>query len=129
MVHRAEDGDSLWSDVRRAVVASRRAAGEEGEESVMKLDCAIETTDDTTSVYLASKAGQADLVARLLDANHDVNDARAGDNSSALAAAAGYRHPDVVDVLLRAGADINTTTTAGVTPLYVKQIISAGKMA
>ena len=77
MVHRAEDGDSLWSDVRRAVTASSRSAGDiEGRGSSCS---SIGGEDDGSSsanasgvtaqfggleepecktVYLAAKAGQ-----------------------------------------------------------------------
>ena len=129
---KALDGDALWSDVRRAVIASRRAAGlpaagdggggDRGSDSDSSNgDSGAGRAGSThtsgsaagegegvgaawrrsTTVYMAATAGDADVVRRLLAQNHSPNDARPGDNSSALDIAANMGQSQISDAYTR----------------------------
>jgi ankyrin repeat protein len=67
----------------------------------------------------AAKAGQLDLVNKLLSKKADVNHAEAGSGATALHLAAMEQHASVVSALLKHGADVNLKTLSGRTPLLL----------
>ena len=76
MIDRAKDASALCNDISRSVRMARQATG----------DSCLNSVEDTPStIYLAAKSGQADVVRTLLDEGHSPDDAREGDRSSALA--------------------------------------------
>ena len=87
-IDRASDGQALWLDVHRVVTANIRANdATTGAGPVM----VIHKAEAPTTVYLAARAGHADVVESLLASNHDPNDRRAGDRNTALSVAADSR--------------------------------------
>lgn len=75
---------------------------------------------DATNLCHAAYKGQLDVVQKLLDSGSDPNEVDAERNgSSAVYIAASNNHPDIVGLLLSAGADSNKPTTDNSrTPLY-----------
>ena len=70
-----------------------------------------------TPLMTASRTGNAEVVRKLIAHGADVNAATAETRSTALMWAVAEPHPEIVDVLLGAGADAHASTEKGITPL------------
>jgi hypothetical protein len=66
-----------------------------------------------TALLVAAKAGRAAVVEALLGAHADIEAAMQGTGETALMLAAGQCHPEVVRVLLAAGAKVFSRDTKG----------------
>jgi ankyrin repeat protein len=71
-----------------------------------------------TALLLATREGQVAVVQAMIAAGVDVNQASAGDHTSPALMAAINGHYDVLVTLLNAGANPNSASDAGATPLY-----------
>ncbi len=79
------------------------------------------SSDGWTPLHLAAFFGRAELTRILLDAGAEI-EAVSGNaiaNRPLHAALAGKLDPEVVELLLSRGADVNATAEAGVTPLHL----------
>jgi hypothetical protein len=97
-----------------------------------------EALGDATSLLNACHLGQAEIVKTLLENGEDVNQTHPNaDGFGGLYSAAQRNHPDVVGILLQAGANVNMAHLAsGATPLHmavvhghievVKMLLAAG---
>jgi hypothetical protein len=72
-----------------------------------------------TSLFQACEAGDVSSVGELLGADATLANARETGGISPLHVAATEGHKDVVELLVRAGADVDAANQWGVTPLYL----------
>ena len=79
----------------------------------------VHEAEAPTTLCLAARTGDVDLVQTMLDAQADPGDVRALDQNTAVSVAADRGHVDVLDVLIRAGASVNAARTSGTTPLVM----------
>lgn len=77
------------------------------------------TDKNVTPLFMAASRGDIDTVKLFLKANANTDIAKHDDNATAIAIAIQNNHTDIVDLLIKAGADINKSLTSGVTPLYM----------
>jgi ankyrin repeat protein len=71
-----------------------------------------------TPLLYAARQGHSEAVRALLDGGADINEASAGDRTSPLMIAVMNGHFDLAMELIRRGANVAITTSAGATPLY-----------
>ena len=100
----AEADSALKSNAGAARSAAAPAPGDSGP------------VDPAAAMRRAAEIGDAQELAALLDATHDV-DARDGDGRTALMLATLHGQARAVDMLLAQGADPNAADTRGTTPL------------
>ena len=108
-------------------------AGDEGRvEAALRDGASANTTttveggefDNTSAgamsaLMLAIKLGNIQAAARLLEAGADVHWVRPHNGVGAAYIAAGYGHTEVVRLLAKAGANVNTPSNNGVTPACI----------
>lgn len=68
-------------------------------------------------IHYAAEAGDADLVARMVDWDPDLMEAETDDGETPLCVAAHYGHPRTVETLLDLGADPNKKDNRGLEPM------------
>ncbi len=78
---------------------------------------AAETQYET--FFQAAQSGNVPRVRALLENGVNINATRSSDRATALILAVGNREFQVVDTLLKNGADVNVATTTGMTPLMM----------
>ena len=78
----------------------------------------VPDTYGSTALMTAAMAGHVDVVARLLGSNKSNVRARDQSGSTALHVAAYYGHASCVELILRAGAEVNALDGHGQTPLF-----------
>lgn len=101
-----------------------RAAGkgEVGEvESLVEAGADINAANSTgqTPLYLAAASGNGEMVSGLLEDGAELDVPDSGDGLRALHVAAQHGHTDVVDLLVRYGADTEARTRHQQTPLHL----------
>jgi ankyrin repeat protein len=77
------------------------------------------STDGWTALHMAAYFGRKDAVKLLLEAGAPIR-ARSSNamNNHPIHAAAAGKHPEIVSLLIAAGADVNATQAGGFTPLH-----------
>src|SRR5262245_18929140 len=95
-----------------------RAQGKAGIDRQYQLNELIYAQGGLAPIHLAARQGYAATVRTLLDAGADINQATAGDRSTALLIATIYGHFDLAKLLLDRGADPNLAAENGASPLY-----------
>ena len=94
-----------WSEGEFVLAAVRGKTEEVRLFLLAGMDPNARDLQENTGLILASRSNQIDVVRLLLDQDGINVNARADDDTSALMAAAGRKHEDIVDLLLKAGAD------------------------
>jgi len=95
-----------------------RAQGKAGIDRQYQLNELIYAQGGLAPIHLAARQGYAATVRALLDAGANINQATAGDRSTALLIATINGHFDLAKSLLDRGADPNLVAENGASPLY-----------
>ena len=95
-----------------------RAQGKAGIDRNYQLNELIYAQGGLAPIHFAARQGYAATVRAILDAGADINQATAGDRSTALLIATINGHFDLAKSLLDRGADPNLAAENGAAPLY-----------
>jgi ankyrin repeat protein len=98
-----------------SAAARARVAGVDRPEFFNEL---VGTQGGMTPLLFAARQGHTAVVTALLDAGVDINQRKAGDDTTALLIATINGHFDLAKLLLDRGADPNLASENGVVPLY-----------
>jgi uncharacterized protein len=102
----------------RNLPGGRGFGGKAGIDRQYQLNELVHSQGGATALLLAAREGYVETVQALVDAAVDVNQASAGDNSTALLVATINGHFDLAAFLLGRGADPNKAADNGAAPLY-----------
>ena len=134
-------GANINASDDHGVTPLERAAENASSEMIARLLAAganvnASQTSGLTSLMTAARTGNADIVTTLITAGANVNATVNTTQSTALMWAVSEPHPEVVRILLNAGADPHVSTSKGFTPLMfaarngdintAKSLIAAG---
>jgi ankyrin len=107
----ASRGADLAATSTVSTPQGRRGNGDDDDEGAIKIG-------GLTALIFAAREGKLDAVKAIVEAGANVNQAAAGDNSSALLVAILNGHYELATYLLDRGADPNVANGKGWNPLY-----------